>query len=186
VRPSIPIVAAFLLALYACVGAAAQSGPTPNAVATDAATPAPYEPYAFLIGEWDAGLPGNAMFIDRFSWGPNRAYIWQSVSQPQADGEHLHFEGPMVWNAADQRLDFLFAIEPGTLGQERGYVHVVADGVVIREVTLTNPAGVQSTFRHTIRQTGPDTAEASLMRQTAQGWTPNFPGSDHIPMRRRS
>lgn len=152
----------------------------------EAPTPAAYEPYAFLIGEWDTGPAGAPpSFVDRFAWGPSRAYITQSVSLLTPQGEHLHFEGPMMWNAATQRLDFLFAIEPPSLGQESGDVSIAPDGSFVRDVTLTSPNGAQSVFRHTIRRTGADTATASLVRQTSTGWEPTFPGSDYLEMRRR-
>ncbi len=163
---------------------------TPSALAQEAGTETPpaYAPYEFLIGEWDAGPAGGAVsFIDRFSWGPRRAYIWQSVALVQSNGEHLHFEGPMMWNAATRRLDFLFAIEPNSLAQERGEVSVGENGAIVRDVTLTYADGRQATFRHIIRSTGADTAEASMMRRTPQGgWAPEFPGSDRLLMRRRS
>jgi hypothetical protein len=49
---------------------------------------------------------------------------------------------------------------------------------------MTDRNGRVEQFRQTFRRTGPDSAVTSLMRRTASGWEPNFPGSDRIEMRR--
>lgn len=150
-------------------------------------TPEPYRAFEKLIGDWDTG-PANARpaFVQRFSWGPNRSYIWSRTSLFQPDGsEHLHFEGLMVWNASTRALDFLFVVEPASLAQERGTLQVSPDGSIVRDVVLTNPDGKGSRFRHTIRLDSADRGTTSLMRQTPKGWEPNFPGADKLRMTRR-
>jgi hypothetical protein len=82
-------------------------------------------------------------------------------------------------------MDFLAILEPGTLAQERGSLHLEEDGTIIRDVTATDAQGEQGQFRQTFRQTGPDSAVTSLMRETPTGWTPNFPGSNELLMLRR-
>ncbi|GAM96700.1 hypothetical protein U91I_00320 [alpha proteobacterium U9-1i] len=149
-----------------------------------AQTANPYAPYEFLIGDWDTGDG----IRQSFSWGPEQAYIRYSTTTRGRDGaDHLHFEGIMVYNAANRNLDFLVALEPGSLAQEQGTLHVEADGSVVRDVTLTGANGARSHFRQTFRSTGPASAVTSLMRQNASGaWGPNFPGSDNLAMTRRA
>jgi hypothetical protein len=148
---------------------------------------AAYASYAFLIGEWDTGVPGaSPAFRQSFMWGPGNAYIWFVVHTLESGGPRLHQEGMMTWNAANKNLDFLFVHEPGSLGQESGIVRVEADGAVVRETTLTGGDGTQNHFRQTWRRTGSDTAVTSLLRRKADGtWAPNFPGSDKLVMTRR-
>ena len=107
------------------------------------ASPAAYVTLSPLIGEWEVGPEGApAAFIERFSWGTGRAYVWLSVAliQGSAD-EHLHFEGPIVWNAASQRYDYLFVVEPGSLVQEKGEIYAGEDGMIVRDVLLTAADG---------------------------------------------
>ena len=146
----------------------------------------PYRPFEFLIGEW-ISQEGSSTLRQSFRWGPGRSYIFYSTfTQQPGAAERLHFEGMMVWNGKSKALDFLFAVEPGSWTEERGTLHVAADGSVIREVELITPNGTVSQFRQTIRRTGPDSAVTSLMSKTADGgWQPNFPGSDRIEMSRR-
>jgi hypothetical protein len=161
----------------------AEGQPSANPVAT----PLPYRAFENLIGDWDTG-PENApaSIVQRFSWGPNRSYIWYRTSMVDAKGaERLHFEGPMVWNAATGGLDYLFVVEPGSLMQEQGDVRVQTDGSIVREVKLTGSDGTQNRFRQTFRLYDAESGVTSLMRQTATGWVPNFPGSDKLHMKRR-
>jgi hypothetical protein len=142
-----------------------------------------YAPYAPLIGAWESN--GGAI-VQRFSWGPGHGYILYSTTIRGADGaDHLHFEGILVYNAATRNLDFLIALEPGTLGQERGSVRAEPDGAIVRDVELIDPNGASSRFRQTFRLTSADAGETSLMQDDGHGgWTPNFPGSDRLAMRR--
>lgn len=147
----------------------------------------PYAPYAFLIGEWESSEQMGS-FVQQFRWGPNNSYIQLTTSLMGAPGaaEHLHFEGIAVYNAANNNLDFLVVVEPGSFGQEHGTLHVDPGGLVIREIMLVSANGRTERFRQTFRSTGVDTAVTSLMRQAADGsWAPNFPGSDVVDMRRR-
>lgn len=158
-----------------------------SADARSGGTPEAYRAFEKLIGDWDTG-PANARpaFVQRFSWGPNRSYIWSRTSLYQPDGsEHLHFEGLMVWNAQTRALDFLFVVEPPSLAQERGKVQVLPDGSIVRDVVLTNADGREGVFRHTIRLDGANAGTTTLMRQTPKGWEPNFPGADNLRMTRR-
>lgn len=141
-----------------------------------------YAPYAPLIGAWESN---NGAIVQRFSWGPGRGYILFSTTIRGADGgEHLHFEGMMLYNAQSQMLDFLVALEPGSLSQERGTVRAEADGTIVRDVELVAPNGASSRFRQTFRLSA-DSGETSMMRDDSQGgWTPTFPGSERLAMRR--
>ncbi len=177
-RPSANLLLAVALTAASSTAAASSS---------QTATPQPYEALAFLIGEWDSG-PANAppVFVQRFTWGENRGYVWYATSLiDQAGGERLHFQGMIHWNGAHRDFDYLISVEPGTLAQESGRLHVERDGEVVRDVTLTQADGSVSRFRQTFRATGTDTATTSLMRQTATGWEPTFPGSDRLVMKRR-
>lgn len=163
-----------LLALTGAPGAWAQT--------TD-----PYAPLAPLIGEWDTGPAGSPpAFVQRFSWGPDRGYVMLRTTLSDGAGtERLHFEGPIMWNGATRRFDYLFAVEPGSLSQEQGEIRVVEGGDLVRDVTLTSADGSVARFRQTFHELGHDRFETSLMRQTATGWAPTFPGSDRLVMMRR-
>lgn len=152
--------------------------------AADADEKALFDP---LIGEWNVGPPGGAAaFIERFSWGQQRAYVWVRVALIRATGEeHLHFEGIAVWNAATKRYDYLFAVEPGSGVQEQGEFYAGADGFIVRDVALTAADGSTGTFRQTFRDLGDGRFETTLMRKTADGWAPTFPGSEKLIMIRR-
>jgi len=144
----------------------------------------PYQPYAFLIGEWDT----SGDIRQSFRWGPENSYIWYAVyvGGSASKEEHLHQEGLMTFNGKSKDLDFLFVHEPGTLNEEQGKVHATADGSIVRETMAISGEGKVSHFRQTWRQTGPNTAVTSLLRQKADGsWEPNFPGSDKLEMTRR-
>jgi hypothetical protein len=173
-----------LLLVLASVLAIASAGARADAPVS---TPEPYRAFEKLIGDWDTGpASGRPAFVQRFSWGPNRSYIWSRTSLFRPDGsEHLHFEGLMVWNAATRGLDFLFVVEPASLAQERGTMQVSSDGGIVRDVVLTGSDGKEGRFRHTIRLNGADTGTTSLMRQTSTGWEPSFPGADNLHMTRR-
>lgn len=172
---AITAAAAALVSLLLCA-------PTP-ARAQSAAVEEAYAPYTPLIGAWESN--GGAI-VQRFSWGPGHGYILYSTTTRGPDGvDHVHFEGIMVYNAQSRVLDFLIALEPGTLGLERGTVHAEPDGAIVRDVELIGPNGAASRFRQTFRLSSADAGETSLMRDDGQGgWTPNFPGSDHLAMRR--
>jgi hypothetical protein len=162
--------------VWLCFGVFAAAQTTPATVE------AAYAPYAPLIGAWESN--GGAI-RQRFSWGPNHGYILYSTTIRDAAGEHVHFEGILVYDAQTQNLDFLIALEPGSLGLERGSMHVEPDGAIVREVEFVGPGGAQGRFRQTFRLAGPDDGETSLMRSDGQGgWRPNFPGSDHLAMHR--
>jgi hypothetical protein len=163
-------------------------------VATDAqaqTTPPPaaatnvYAAYDWLIGDWYADA-GPGVLREHITYGPSRGYIHFSVFTAAKDGpQHLHFEGIAVWNARTRMLDYLFAVEPGSGVQESGTYRVEADGSIIREVQLIDPKGNVGTFRQTFVRTGPDSAITTLMRKTEAGWTPTFPGSEKIELKRR-
>jgi len=96
--------------------------------------------------------------------------------------EHLHFERLVIWNAATRRFDYLFAVAPGSLTQERGEFHVAANGAIVRDVVLTGPDGSIGNFRQTFRALADGRFETTLMRETPDGWKPTFPGSDLLTM----
>ena len=149
----------------------------------------PYTAYAFLIGDWDSHPAGGAdvSIHQNFRWGTRRSYIYYTtMTRENGRPEAIHFEGMFVWNGAHRNLDYVIVSEPGSGAQEQGTMHAEADGSIVRDVTMTRASGQVAHFRQTFRQTGSDTAVTSLMRQTATGWEPNFPGSDHIVMTRRA
>lgn len=142
-----------------------------------------YAPYAGLIGVWETD--GGAI-TQHFSWGAGRSYIQYSTATRDASGaEHIHFEGMLLFNPQSQGLDFLIALEPGSLEMERGSLHVEADGVIVRDVELVGPNGVHGRFRQTFRLHSADAGETSLLQDDGHGgWRARFPGSDHLEMRR--
>lgn len=142
-----------------------------------------YAAYDWLIGDWSA----KSGLREVISYGPNRGYIRFSTFIPGLDGaEHLHFEGIAVWNGRTKTLDYLFAVEPGSGGQESGTYRIDRDGTIIREVELIDAKGFGGTFRQTFRRTGPSTAITAVMRKTKAGWEPTFPGGDRIELERKS
>jgi hypothetical protein len=152
--------------------------------ATAATMEDPYAPLAPLIGEWNVGPEGGApAFVERFSWGPGNAYVWVKVAliRPQGD-EHLHFEGMVIWNAATLRFDYLFAVEPGSRIQEQGEFWVDGNGDIVRDVVLTAADGKTARFKQTFRRLDVDRVATSLLRETTEGWSPTFPGSDKLVM----
>jgi hypothetical protein len=142
----------------------------------------------FLIGEWNVGPPdAPAAFVERFEWGPKRSYIWTTTSLYNADGSRrVHFEGMIVWNAANKEHDYLFVVEPGSQTQEQGVYRREAEDRLVRTVTLTGPDGVLGEFRQTFVPAPDGTVETSLLRKTQQGWSPTFPGSERLIMRKNA
>jgi hypothetical protein len=149
-----------------------------------ARTPAPFAVLEPLIGEWDVGPEsGGTSFVERFSWGPNRGYMRFSASLITKSGEeHLHLDGVILWNATTRRFDYLLAVEPGSLTQERGEFYRNEAGEIIREVFLTAADGSTGVFRQTFRPLEGGKYAVSLLRQTGENWTATFPGSDRLLM----
>jgi hypothetical protein len=171
--------AAFALTISAMTPAIAQQ-PAPAPAASTQADP--YAPFDWLIGDWNA----EGGLRELITYGPNRSYIRFSAFIPAKDEpQHLHFEGIAVWNAKTRMLDYLFAVEPGSGIQENGTYRVEPDGSIIREVELIDAKGKSGIFRQTFHQTGPDSAITTVMRQTATGWEPTFPGGERIELKRR-
>ncbi len=176
------------IGLIALAGpAAAQHGgssaPQPVMPLTEANNP--YRPFEFLVGDW-VSQEGSSTLRQSVRWGPQRAYmIYSTYMQQPGSAERLHFEGMMVWNGKTKKLDFLFAVEPGSWILERGTIHAEADGTIIRDTDLIAPTGAVSVFRQTISRVDADNAITSLMTLRDGKWAPNFPGSDQIEMRRR-
>jgi hypothetical protein len=173
-----------------------------SAAAADVAARGPYAPYAFLIGEWqvepEAG--GPAQTVVRFRWGPGRSYIWYSASLIIGGAERPHFEGMLVWNGVHQNLDMLLSLDlEGGRVQEQGTVSITADATVVREITAyysegigmlttgrrAGPEGGTARFRQTFKAQSTDRVLTSLLRESADGWRPTFPGSDRLAMIRR-
>lgn len=182
-----------LLSASGCVAAQSSAETaavhSPAAQAQTGASAPLLEPYALLtplVGDWDTA-PGDGapIFVQYFSWGPGQGSIWYRTALLNQGGEHLHFEGPIVWNAATRKFDYLFVVEPGSLGQEQGQISFGADGEIVREVALTNADGSVEHFRQFFRPLGPGRYETALFRHGEAGWAPNFPGSDHLVMTRR-
>ena len=142
----------------------------------------PYAAFDWLIGDWHAA----GGLRELITYGPNRSYIKFSAFIPtREEPQHLHFEGIAVWNAKTKMLDYLFAVEPGSGVQENGTFRVEADGTIIREVEMIDASGKIGIFRQTFRRTGPNSAITTVMRQTATGWEPTFPGGERIELTRR-
>ena len=161
----------------------------------------PYQPFEFLIGEWDISQ-GNAppAMVARFKWGPNRSFIQYAASLVTPSGERPHFEGVFMWNGVSKNLDMLIMLDLTERAAvlERGTVSVDPAGVVVRTIeaqysegaapmggTKAGPSGMTVNYRQTYRKLGPDRIVTSAMRETAQGWVPTFPGSDNLTMTRR-
>jgi hypothetical protein len=172
-----------VLGILCAVAALTATAPV-SAQAGDATIRAANAPYEWLIGDWLSDSAGNRL-RQSLSWGPQRAYIkYSTYMQSLGKEEHLHFEGIAVWNGKSKVFDYVFAVEPGSGLQEKGTIRVEADGSIVREVEFTDPDGKVGHFRQTFRKTGQDSAVTSLMRETATGWEPNFPGSDKMLMTR--
>lgn len=177
---------AALIALVGASNASAQQTLNQGAARGTQTTEA-YAVFAPLIGDWDTGPAGSSpAFVQRFSWGPNQGYVvFRTSLLDGAGAERLHFEGPIMWNGVTHRFDYLFAVEPGSMNQEQGEIHVNDGGDIVRDVTLAGADGSSAHFRQTFRDLGQGRFETSLMRETETGWTPTFPGSDRLLMVRR-
>jgi hypothetical protein len=166
--------------------AAAQHGgsPPPQPVVEPRQTSDPYRPFEFLVGDW-VSQQGSSTLRQSIRWGAQRAYmIYSTYMQQPGSAERLHFEGMMVWNGKSRKLDFLFAVEPGSWILERGTLHAETDGTIVRDTDLISPTGVVSVFRQTFSRIDADHATTSLMAQRNGQWEPTFPGSERIEMRR--
>ena len=142
--------------------------------------------YEWLLGNWFS-KNGGMTIRQSLALDPNKAFVtYATYLGAPGQKERLHFEGVMLWNGKSKAFDYLFAVEPGSGSQERGTIRAEQDGSIVREVELTAADGAVSQFRQTFRKTGPQSAETSLMRKTAAGWEPNFPGSDRILMVREA
>ena len=156
----------------------------PNAPSSFLETAKPYAKYEFLIGDW-RGQVGGTNLREEFRWGPNKSYIFFSTYMAAyGKPEQLHFEGMMVWNAKTDVLDYVVAVEPGSGVQEKGIIRAEPGGTIVREVELTDARGKTGHFRQTFQLNGADAVTTSVMRQTAKGWEPTFPGSDRITLTR--
>lgn len=172
------------------------------AVATGGNTASHWQPYEFLLGEWDVAPQsgGPAVAVARFRWGPNRSYLWYAGSLVMNGAEHPHFEGLLLWNGLRRNLDMLLSVDlERGLVQEQGVVFAEPDGTVVRDITAlysegeqpigkprAGPEGTTARFRQTFRREGPDRVLTTVMRQTEKGWTATFPGSDRLVMTRRT
>lgn len=170
------------------ISVAALLGATP-ALADDApvsaAAKAAYAPYEWLIGDWTSNN-GDTVLRQSLSWGPHRAYVRYTTYMAQAGKpETIHFDGIAVWNGKSKVLDYIFAVEPGSTVQEKGIIHAEADGSVVREVEFTGAEGSTGQFRQRFWRTADGRVNTSLMRRTAAGWEPTFPGAEGIVMTRR-
>lgn len=163
---------------------------------------AQYAPYTSLIGVWDLTSESGGEPVGRFTfrWGPNKAYIWCAQSLLVQGKEYPHFEGMLGWNGVSKKLDLMMSLDlvsGRTL--EEGTLSVQPDGSFVREVTATygegavpigenaaGPEGRTSHFRQTYTVVDANTILTRVMRETANGWVPTFPGSDHLKMTRHT
>lgn len=144
-----------------------------------------YAPFDWLVGDW-TGQVGPGVLRELLTYGPNRSYIRFSVFVSPVNGpEHLHFEGIALWNGKTKRLNYLFAVEPGSGAQENGTIRAEADGTIVREVELISPTGTVGMFRQTFTRSGRDGMVTTVMRKSDRGWVPTFPGGERIEMTRR-
>ena len=185
------LAAAFAVATIAATPVAAQPAAPQRQMVLEAPKMIanPYADYEFLIGDWYSKPNGgpDVSIHQNFRWGTNKSYIYYTTLTAEgAKPEAIHFEGMAVWNGQSKKLDYIVASEPGSGAQESGTFHVETDGTIVRDVKLTRPDGKTQNFRQTFRKTGADSAVTTLMRQTASGWEPNFPGSERIEMRRQA
>ena len=141
-------------------------------------TDKPYAPYEFLIGDWYSKIPGQPMTIhQRFSWGPDKAYIiYSTYLVMPGKPEQLHFEGMMAWNGKAKALDFLFAVEPPSGAEEKGTISLQPDGSVLREVEMTESSGKGERYRQIFRKGEGGTVVTTLSEQTDKGWKVQPPG----------
>jgi hypothetical protein len=195
-------------AAFVAAGCAGMHGAMPGhevpAGAAVARAPAKsnYEPYRFLVGEWNVGAPGGAASaVARLRWGPNESYLWYSVATLSGGNELPHFEGMLMWNGVRKNLDMLLTLDlAGGNAQEQGTVSVQPDGTVVRDITayyspgtrlpprFDTPVGAEGAtvqFRQTVRPEAPGRIATSLMRKSGDGWVATFPGSDNLVMTRR-
>ncbi len=172
------------------------------AVAVSAAAPGPerYDPYRFLVGEWDIESPKpESIGVMRIRWGPKDSYLWYSVAFMTNGAEVPHFEGILMWNGIHRNFDMLLSIDMnGGRVQEQGTMSVMEDGSVLRDITAyysegtsapgEPPAGAKGAvrrFRQTFKAKSADSIATALMRETQDGWVPAFPGSEKLNLRRR-
>jgi hypothetical protein len=177
----------------------------PAVPAPEAAAPrreSVFEPYRFLVGEWNVGQEGGApILVARFRFGPGESYLWYSASLVQDGREHPHFEGVLAWNGVRGNLDTLLVLDlDGGRIQEQGVVYALADGSVVRDITAyyspdmplpiccarrAGPNGASIEFRQTFAPMYPFRILTSLRRREGERWVPVFPGSDQLVMTRR-
>jgi len=174
--------------MFAGSATSAQQTPAPPQMQIDAPTKIanPYSAYEFLIGDWYTKPSGgpDLRIHQQFAWGTEKGSIkYTTLTNVGAAPEAIHFEGLLVWNGATKGLDYVIAVEPGSGGQEKGTLHVEADGAVVREVLLTRADGKTAQFRQRFWREN-DAVFTSLMRKTDKGWEPNFPGSERLAMSR--
>jgi hypothetical protein len=189
--------AARVFAGSAAAGLVLLLAPSP---AAESQRPSHYDPYRFLIGEWNVRPEGQTTIgIARFRWGPGESSIWHSLSTLSGGVERPHFEGMLTWNGVRKNPDMLLSLDlSGGRVQEQGIAFVAADGTVVREITAiysegaqpigqpkAGPAGATARFRQTFKPAGLDRILTSLTRETRDGWVATFPGSDRAVMSRR-
>ena len=144
------------------------------------------------------GSPPQA--VTRVEWGPGRSCLRLGTNLLIGGREAPHFEGLLMWNGVRRDLDMLLSLDlAGGRIQEQGRVFVEPDGTVVRDVTAIYSEGTRSIgdnrtigaeggtakFRQTFKRDGADRILTTLMRHTATGWVPSFPGSDRSVMTRR-
>ena len=162
---------------------------------------AEFAPYAFLIGDWDIheeGAPPAAVHRATWSGGGTSIRLETDIF---VNGKQVpHYEGILVWNPVRRDFDMLLNLDPvGAKVQERGRLRInPQDRTVVREIIATYAPGVtgpdgkkvgekgaEFVFRQTFKQLSDDRILTSMMRQTANGWVPTFPGSEEVLMTRR-
>lgn len=141
-----------------------------------------YEPFDPLIGTWIIlNKSGKAIGTAVFKYGPGKSYIWHSVALAMGGTEEPHYEGVLVWNGGHKGLDMLISLDlNGGRVQEQGRLTRGGNGVFTREIMSTGPTGKQQQFRQTYSPEGGEKLATKVMRRTASGWEPTFPGSDQL------
>lgn len=182
------------------ISAAALAHPTPPSAGAHA--PTPYAPYTPLMGEWHVGREGqSAQLIERFVWAGGGSYIEFSAATLDGGHETPHFEGVLMWNGVRRALDMLVMLDlsPSARVLEGGTLQALPDGSFVREITayysegqpragggVVTREGARMTFRQTFTPIDANHMRTAILRETANGWVPTFPGSDAMVMTRRA
>lgn len=171
--------------LAVCIGAIGRAGHVERADQQ----PAPFEPIAFLIGEWISERPGEPeapRATMTFAWGDAGRMMHYHGTRPLDDGRIVReYEGVITYNGVDRRLEFTAAYSPAVI--ETGWIEVLGAGSVRRRMDVTyaegsalpwsdgahaGPEGRILRFRQSWTLRDPDTIEAEFLMERDGEWEP--------------